>query len=250
MDRYGGRDSVEAGLQPGSPKKGLAGLKPRAYKIKSGLEGVAGFGGMEVLDAVAEEGLFGEGLDEDDLGGDEDGLLSLGERDGDFDEGLGVILPGAFEAQAALGHVLASDDVVAAFGMADAGGVADLDARMLAAIDTSSSGGGRSLRSGGGAIRGSRRDGKDGGGRLPESVASNIGRGNYGAGDELRGVSGIGGTRAGEIGRRGGSGWREAGLLRVERRLRSGRRGRREECGIRRGIVIGRRRESRRSGRS
>lgn len=40
----------------------------------------------------------------------------------------------AFEAQAAFGHVLALDDFIATLGMADTGGIVDLDARMLAAI--------------------------------------------------------------------------------------------------------------------
>ena len=104
------------------------------------------------MDAVAEEALLGELLDEDDLGGDEDGGLALLVGDGDIDEGLGVIVFGAFEAQAALGHVLALDDVIAALGMADAGGVSDFDARVFAAIDA---------RRGGFFLSG-RRDGEDG----------------------------------------------------------------------------------------
>jgi hypothetical protein len=87
------------------------------------------------LDAVAEEALLGEFFDEDDEAGDEDGGLAFLVGDGDFDKGLGVILLGAFEAQAAFGHVLAGDDVFAAIGMADASGVADFDARVLAAVD-------------------------------------------------------------------------------------------------------------------
>ena len=87
------------------------------------------------MDAVAEELLLGEFLDEDDLAGDDDGGLAFFVGDGDVDEGLSVIVGAAFEAEAAAGHVLAGDDVVAALGMADAGGVADFDAGVLAAID-------------------------------------------------------------------------------------------------------------------
>ena len=121
-----------------------------------GLEGVAGLGGEEVLDAAAEEALFGEFLGEDDLGGDEDGGLALLIGDGDFDERLGVIPLSALEAQATLGHVLALDNVIGALGMADTGGVADFDARMLAAV------GGRS----GGLLGSWRKRGEDGGLRL------------------------------------------------------------------------------------
>jgi hypothetical protein len=75
---------------------------------------------------------------------------------GDVDEGLGVVAVAALEAQAAFGHVLADDDVVAALGMTDASGVADFDARMLAAV------GARERRFFGGG----RRHGEDGGARL------------------------------------------------------------------------------------
>ena len=88
------------------------------------------------MDAAAEEALLGEFLGEDDLGGNENGGLAGLVGDGDFDEGLGVIPLAALETQAALGHVLALDDVIAAPGMADAGRVGDLDAGMLAAIGT------------------------------------------------------------------------------------------------------------------
>ncbi len=100
------------------------------------------------MDAVAEQALLGEFFGEDDLGGDEDGGLAWLIGDGDFDERLRIIFCAAFESQAALGHVLAGDDVVAALGVADAGGVADFDSRMLAAIGAKR--GGRSLWSGGG----------------------------------------------------------------------------------------------------
>ena len=98
------------------------------------------------MDAVAEEALLGELFGEDDLGGDEDGGLAGLIGDGDVDEGLSVIAFGALEAETALGHVLAGDDVFAALGMAYAGGVADFDARMLAAIGARR--GGRILWSG------------------------------------------------------------------------------------------------------
>ncbi len=100
------------------------------------------------MDAVAEQALLGEFFGEDDLGGDEDGGLAWLIGDGDFDERLRIIFCAALESQAALGHVLAGDDVVAALGVADAGGVADFDSRMLAAIGAKR--GGRSLWSGGG----------------------------------------------------------------------------------------------------
>jgi len=86
------------------------------------------------LDAVAKEPLLGELFDVDDLRGDEDGGLVLDVGSGDVDEGLGVVAFVALETQAAFGHVFADDDIVAALGMADAGGVIDLDARVLAAI--------------------------------------------------------------------------------------------------------------------
>ena len=197
--------------------------------VPGGLERAAGLGGAEVLDAVAVEGLFGERLGEDDLGGNEDGLLAFGVGDGDFDEGLYVILLSAFETEAAFGHVLASDDVFAAVGMADAGGVADLNAGVLAAIDAR--GGGRWLRSGRGFFWSGRRHGEDGGRRLSDRIASNAGGDGGGTGDELRSVTDIGGTRGGKVGGRGGSGWRGAGQWGVEGRLRSGRNGRRNEGG-------------------
>jgi len=94
-----------------------------------------GFGELEVGDAVAEELLLGEFLGEDDRGGDEEGVPAWYVGNGDFDEGAVVVALAAFEAEAAARHVFAGDDVVAALGMADAGGVADLHARVLAAID-------------------------------------------------------------------------------------------------------------------
>ena len=92
------------------------------------------------MDAAAEEALLGEFFGEDDLGGDEDGGLAWLVRDGDFDERLGVVALAALETQAALGHVLALDDVIGAPGNTNAGGVVDFDARMLAAIDAQRSG--------------------------------------------------------------------------------------------------------------
>ena len=131
------------------------------------------------MDAVAEEALLGEFFDEDDLAGDEDGGLAFLVGDGDLDEGLGVILFGAFETQAALGHVLAGDDVFAAIGMTDASGVADFDARMLAAVDA------RECR----FVGSGRRQGEDGGVRLPAVVRRNP--------SWLRVNSGSGGFRRG-----------------------------------------------------
>jgi len=98
------------------------------------------------LDAAAEEALLGEFFGEDDLGGDEDGGLAWLVRDGDFDERLGVVALAALETQAALGHVLALDDVIGAPGNANTGGVVDFDARVLAAIAARR--GGRGRRSG------------------------------------------------------------------------------------------------------
>ena len=109
------------------------------------------------MDAAAEEGLFGELLDEDDLGGDENGGLAGLVGNGDFDEGLYIILLAALETEAALGHVLALDDVIAAPGMADAGGVADLDAGVFAAIGARR----------GGFFVNRRRHGEDGRSRIP-----------------------------------------------------------------------------------
>ena len=119
------------------------------------------------MDAVAEEALLGEFFDEDDQAGDEDGGLAFLVGDGDFDEGLGVILFGAFEAQAAFGHVLASDDVFAAIGMADTSGVADFDARVFAAVDARE----------GGVFGSGKSHSEDGGARLPAVVRGNSGRG-------------------------------------------------------------------------
>ena len=92
------------------------------------------------MDAAAEEALLGEFFDEDDLGGDENGGLAGNVGNGDFDEGLHIVLLAALEAHAAFGHVLAGDDVIAALGMADAGGVVDLNAGVLAAIGARSGG--------------------------------------------------------------------------------------------------------------
>lgn len=86
------------------------------------------------MDAAAEEALLGEFFSEDDLRGHEDGGLARLEGHGDFDEGLGEIPLAALETQAALGHVLALDDVIRAPGNTHAGGVVNFDARMLAAI--------------------------------------------------------------------------------------------------------------------
>ncbi len=109
------------------------------------------------MDAVAEEALLGEFFGEDDLGRDEDGGLAGLIGDGDIDEGLRIIFCAAFEAQAAFGHVLAGDDVVAAaLGMADTGRVGDFDARMLAAIGARR----------GGLVGSGRRHGEDRGLRL------------------------------------------------------------------------------------
>ena len=83
---------------------------------------------------VTIELLLGKLLDEDNLRRDKNGRLTLLIRNGDFDERTGVIVFAALEAHAALGHVFACDDVIAALGMADARLVADPDARMLAAI--------------------------------------------------------------------------------------------------------------------
>src|SRR2546428_11316986 len=63
----------------------------REISVPGRLEGVAGLGGFEVLDAAAEEALLGEFFGEDDLGGDEDGGLALMVGDGNFDEGLRII---------------------------------------------------------------------------------------------------------------------------------------------------------------
>ena len=132
------------------------------------LEVVAGFGfgELEVGDAVAEELLLGKLLGEDDLGRDEEGGLAGCVGNGDFDEGAFVVALAAFEAQAAAGYILAGGDVVAALGMADAGGVTDLDARVLAAIDA-------------GCIRlGRRRQGENGTEALHDKVgAGGINRG-------------------------------------------------------------------------
>ena len=119
------------------------------------------------MDAAAEEGLFGERFDEDDPGGDEDGGLAGLVGDGDFDEGLGVVPLAALEAQAAFGHVLAGYDFVSALGMTDAGGVADLNARVLAAIDARD----------GGFFGNRGRHGENGGLRLPDRVPDRAGAG-------------------------------------------------------------------------
>ena len=111
------------------------------------------------MDAVAEEALLGKFFDEDDLGVNENGGLTFFVGDGDFDEGLRIVVRAALEAEAAFGHVLALDDVVAAFGMADAGGIVDFDARVLAAVGARSGwffGSGRRQGEDGGALRGLR----------------------------------------------------------------------------------------------
>ena len=97
-----------------------------------------GFGELEVGDSVAEELLLRKLLGEDDLGGDEERGLARRVGNGDIDEGAVVVALAAFEAEAAARHVLAGDDVVAALGMTDAGGIVDPDARVLAAVDAGS----------------------------------------------------------------------------------------------------------------
>ena len=79
-----------------------------------------GFGELEVSDAVAEELLLGEFLEENDLGGDEDGGLAGNVGNGDFDEGA-VVVALAARSRPPRDMSLAGDDVVAAVGMADAG---------------------------------------------------------------------------------------------------------------------------------
>src|SRR5437899_2237209 len=69
----------------------------REISVPGRLEGVAGLGGFEVLDAAAEEALLGEFLDEDDLGGNENGGLAGLVGDGDIDEGLRIIFCAALE---------------------------------------------------------------------------------------------------------------------------------------------------------
>ena len=88
------------------------------------------------MDAAAEEALLGKFLDKNDFCGDEDGGLAVLVGHSDFDEGLFIVGLAAGEADSALGHVLAGDDIVATCLMADAGGVIDFDARVLAAIDS------------------------------------------------------------------------------------------------------------------
>ena len=137
------------------------------------------------MDAAAEEALLGELFDEDDFGVDEDGGLAVLVGDGDFDEGLLVVLLAALEAQAAFRHVLAGDDFVAALGMADASGVGDFDARVLTAI------GGR--RGGSCGCKGSwGRHGEDGGLRLGGSVRNRLADG---GGVRGAGAGGIGAGR-------------------------------------------------------
>ena len=155
--------------------------------------------------------MFGEGLDEDDPGGDEDGGLAGLVGDGDFDEGLGVILLAALEAQAALGHVLAGDDFVAALGMTNAGRVGDFDARVPAAIG----------RRGGRCGENRRRQGEDGSARLGGRAADWLpDRGGASSVDSVggifRGIVGLGVERrrgSGRGGRRDGRGsWRGNGI--------------------------------------
>ena len=61
-----------------------------------GLEVVGGFAELEVGDTVAEELLLGEFLEEDDLGGDEEGGLAGCIGNGDFDERAVVVTFAAF----------------------------------------------------------------------------------------------------------------------------------------------------------
>ncbi len=175
------------------------------------------------MDAAAVEALLGEFFGEDDLGGDENGGLAGLVGDGDFDEGPGVVTLAALEAQAALGHVLALDDVVAALRMADAGGVVHFDAGMLAAVGAS---GGR------GWLRSGARYGEDGGLRF----ADGVGRG----AEEVRAGGDRVSTRIGAGGAKvGGRIQRELRRLSVIRGWRRGVKGRSDGQGDRRGIVIG-----------
>src|SRR5260370_21817469 len=132
-------------------------------------DSVAGFAGLDVLDAAAEEALFGEFFDEDNLAGNENGGLAGCVRNGNFDEALCRVLLAALEAQAGFGHVLAGDDVVSALGVANAGRVGDFDAGMLAALGAGGGGLLQNLRGKGedsprrpGGLRGRRECGRRG----------------------------------------------------------------------------------------
>lgn len=105
------------------------------------------------MDPVAEELLLGKLFDENDLGGHEDGGLAGLVGHGDFDERLRTVPLAAFEAQAALGHVLAEDHFITLLGMANASRVSDFDARVLAALGGGTGGFLRSRQSENGAER-------------------------------------------------------------------------------------------------
>jgi hypothetical protein len=124
------------------------------------------------------------------LGGDEDGGLAGLVGNGDFDEGVHIVLLAALEAQAAFGHVLAGDDVVSALGNADAGGAADLDARMLAAIDGQGDGCGGFFGSGG-------RQGEDSGRRLFDRAGASAGRITRRLSNRVADKGGAGGVKVG-----------------------------------------------------
>ena len=93
------------------------------------------------MHAVTEELLLGELFGVDDLRRNENGGLTGLVRHGNFDERLRKVLLAALEAQTSFGHVFTENDVVAvALRMTDAGGVVDLDTRVLAAIHAGSAG--------------------------------------------------------------------------------------------------------------
>src|SRR5207245_4670351 len=113
---------------------------PGDGEVEAESEAIAGFSGLEVLDAVAEELLLEKLFDKDNLGGHEDGRLAglVGHRD--FDQRLQIVLLAALEAQAPFGHVLTEDHVITLLGMAHASRVRDFHARVLAALGGGKSG--------------------------------------------------------------------------------------------------------------
>ena len=67
---------------------------------------------MEVLDPAAEHPFLCEFLDVDDSGGSQNAGRSSGVGSGNFDISRFVIAPGALEAEASSGDVLAKNQVV------------------------------------------------------------------------------------------------------------------------------------------
>src|SRR5256885_2802277 len=90
--------------------------------------------GMQISDAVAEEALRGQLLNEHDLRGDEDRWRTGIKGRGDLNFGFLDVALAALETQAPAGHVFTGNNVVGEVLIADAGLETYFGANVLAAI--------------------------------------------------------------------------------------------------------------------